>query len=444
ADREILYWQAPMNPEEIYDSPGKSNMGMDLVPVYADEEPTEGTVRIDPVTVQNMGIRTARVERGPFARTIRAVGNIVYNEETLYTVSTKISGWVEALHVDYTGQDVRKGDVLLEIYSPELVSTQKEYLLALRTLEMVENGGSEQAIADARSLTESARQRLLYWDIDESVIDDLERTGEVLRTLPLRAPASGVVVHKNIQAGKYISAGVDVYRIADLSTVWLEANLYDNEIPWIEVGQRARVEMSYVPGKTYTGRVDFVYPYLNENERHVRVRLVFPNPGYQLKPGMYANVLIDVPTRDDVLKIPERAVIRSGTRNVALVARGEGKFEPRELELGAEGGDEEVEVLSGLREGEEIVTSSQFLLDSESRLQEAIQKMLALKSEPARADTDAGTTPDVIRTPDAPDGNVDMPGMDHEASGAAESETVEMPEMPAETREEPEHVHSDM
>lgn len=432
-----------MNPEEIYDSPGKSKMGMDLVPVYADETPTGGTVRIDPVTVQNMGIRTARVERGPFARTIRAVGNIVYNEETLYTVSAKISGWVETLHVDYTGREVRKGEALLEIYSPELVSTQKEYLLAKQTLGMVENGGSDQAIADARSLLESARQRLLYWDIDESVIDDLVRTGTVVRTMPLKAPASGVVLDKNIEAGKYIKSGTDVYRIADLSTVWLEASLYDNEIPWIKVGQRARVEMSYAPGKTYTGRVQFIYPYLNEKERHVRVRMAFPNPGNELKPGMYANVMIDVPSREDVLKIPERAVIRSGARNVAFVTRGEGKFQPRQLQLGAEGGDGEVQVLAGLQEGEEVVTSSQFLLDSESRLQEAIQKMLALKSEPDVEETDAGTMPDVGPAPASQraDGKVDMSDMNHEPSGAVESEAINATEPQPDPTTEPTPVH---
>lgn len=387
-NREILYWQAPMNPEEIYDSPGKSKMGMDLIPVYADEASGGGTVSVDPVTVQNMGVRTAPVQRGPFSRSIRAVGNVTYNEETLYTVSTKISGWIEKLHVDYEGQEVRRGDVLLEIYSPQLVSTQKEFLLALNTLSLVRNGGSDQALADAEALVESARQRLLFWDIDPSVVERLEKSREVIRTIPLRAPASGVVINKHIEAGKHVEAGMDLYRIADLSTVWLNASVYDNEVPWIEVGQRAAVVMSYTPGTPFNGRVAYIYPYLESNERHVRVRLAFPNPEYRLKPGMYANVTIDVPSRKDVLKIPERAVIRSGSRNVAFVVRGEGKFAPRELVLGAEGGDDEIQVLSGLEESEEIVTSAQFLLDSESRLQETIQKMLAAEADPSRLEHD--------------------------------------------------------
>ncbi len=377
---KILYWQAPMNPSEIYDHPGKSAMGMDLVPVYENEVKTSGGgITIDPVTVQNMGVRIAPVERMDFSAKVRTVGNVDYNETKLYIVTTKISGWIEKLYVNYTGQEVKKGQPLLEIYSPELVTTQEEYLLALKNLKLVSGSKFASIREGAESLLKSSRKRLEYWDIPDAAIERLEKTGEVKKTINLVAPANGVVTHKNAVEGMKIKAGMQLYKIADLSTVWVYASVYDNEVPWVHEGQKAIMELSYNPGELLTGRVAYIYPYLNEKARDVRLRLEFPNPDLKLRPGMYANVTLEAHTIKDALVVPVEAVIRSGQRNLVFIAREGGRFEPREVTIGEEGEDGNIRIISGLLEGENVVISAQFLMDSESRLQEAIQKMLQEK-----------------------------------------------------------------
>ncbi len=405
-ERKILYWQAPMNPTEIYDKPGKSKMGMDLVPVYDDEVSSGSTVKIDPTTVQNMGVRMAFVEKRDFSRVIRTLGKIGYNEENIYAVSTRISGWIEKLIVNYTGEEVKKGQELLEIYSPELVTTQQEYLLALKNMEQV--GGSRFASIreGAESLVKASRQRLEYWDIPESAIRKLEESGEVRKTLALEAPHSGVIIRKNADEGQYVKAGMTLYHIADLSTIWVDVSIYDNEAPWVKLGSPARMELSYLPGKSFEGRVSYIYPYLDDKARDIKVRLEFKNPGLKLKPGMYANIHIQTPPIHDALVVPSEAVIRSGQRNLVFVNRDKGRFEPREVLLGEESEDGKVRIISGVLEGEKIVISAQFLLDSESRLQEAIQKMLAAKSAGKTVNNEKNDTP-ATATP-APDGKTEI------------------------------------
>lgn len=382
--RKILYWRAPMDPTEIYDHPGKSKMGMDLVPVYEDEQTIGlgGTIIIDPSVVQNLGVKTAKVERRPLKKVIRTVGTIDYDERKLFRVNTKISGWIEKLYVDSTGQEVKKGDLLLEIYSPELVSTQEEYLLALKNRDMVKGSSFAEITESAESLVRSTRRRLELWDIPESEIEALEKRGTIVKSMKLVSPANGVVVHKNVEEGMYVKEGTDLYHIADLSTIWVYVTVYEYELPWVRQGLQAEMELAYNPGKTYRGRVDYVYPYLNKKARDVKVRLVFPNSHMELKPDMYANVRIIAPVKADALVIPDSAVLRSGERTIVFVARGEGRFEPREIKLGVEGENNDVQVISGLLDGEEIVTSAHFLLDSESRMQEAIQKMIQEKKQP--------------------------------------------------------------
>ncbi len=390
-DREVLYWKAPMDPTEIYDKPGKSKMGMDLVPVYADEARDEGgQVRINPVTVQNMNIRMATVQRKDLSTTVRTVGKVHYDEQKLYHINSKISGWIEKLHVNYTGQKVKEGQPLYSIYSPQLVTTQREYLLALNTLDKINGTGYETVRSGSNSLLQAARKRLDYWDIPEAEIERLRQTAEVQKTLTMRAPSSGVVVMKSATEGEHIKAGNNVYQIADLSTVWVQTSIYDYEVPWIREGQPAEMELSYQPGKVYKGRVAYVYPEVDEKTRTVQVRLEFPNPREELKPGMYANVRIESRPISDAVVIPSEAVIRTGERNMVFVALGGGQFEPREVTLGVEGGprNDELQVLSGLEPGEKVVTSAQFLIDSESRLQEAIQKMLRQKQPADTADMD--------------------------------------------------------
>lgn len=378
-DREILYWQAPMNPNEIYDEPGESKMGMELVPVYADEAASsKGMIKINPVVVQNMNVRTAEAIQKDLSATVRTVGKIEHNEQKLYTVNTKISGWVENLYVDYTGKMVRRGQPLFSIYSPELVTTQREYLLALKTRDKVGTSSFETIRSGGNSLLKATRQRLEYWDIPQSAIEHLEKTGEVKKAITLNAPADGMVLHKNAVAGEYIKSGTSAYQIADLSSVWVQASVYDYEVPWIQEGQSAEMELSYQPGKTYQGTVDYVYPSLDQESRTVQVRLEFNNPDLALKPGMYTSVRIQTRSLKDVTVIPNEAIIRTGERNVIFIAQGDGAFEPREVTLGREGGEHnnEIEILSGVESGEKVVTSAQFLFDSESRLQEAIHKML--------------------------------------------------------------------
>ncbi|HID38078.1 MAG TPA: efflux RND transporter periplasmic adaptor subunit [Calditrichaeota bacterium] len=410
-ERKILYWQAPMNPTEIYDRPGKSKMGMDLIPVYEDQVSSGSSVQIDPVTVQNMGVRTARVQRIDFSRTLRTVAKIEYNEKKLYTVSSKISGWIEKLYVDYTGKPVRKGQTLLEIYSPELVTTQQEYLLALKNQRMVADSKFASVREGAHSLLNASRQRLSYWDIPQAEIKRLEESGTVRKSLSLISPANGVVTHKNAIDGMHVKEGQDLYQIADLSTVWVLASIYDSEAPWIRVGQEAEIELPYAPGKILTGKITYIYPYLDEKARDLKIRLEFPNPGLQLKPGMYANVLIQTSPIKDALVVPVEAVIRSGKRNLVFIAREGGRFEPRDVRIGEESDDGKIRIIEGLLGNEEIVISAQFLLDSESRLQEAIQKMLAEKTGSVQKESSAKPETDHIKSK-SPVDETDHSGMD--------------------------------
>ncbi len=415
-ERKILYWQAPMDPTEMYDRPGKSKMGMDLIPVYEDEAGMESgsTVSIDPATVQNMGVRTDHARQMDFSRMIRTVGEVRYDEERLYLVNAKISGWIEKLYVNFIGDQVRQGDPLMEIYSPELVATQQEYLLALKNYRMLVESSVPSVREDAQKLLASARTRLEYWDIPPSEIERLEQTGEVKKTTLLEAPATGIVVKRDAMEGAYIEAGMDLFEIADLRTVWVHASFYDNEAPWISEGQPVEMELSYLPGKTYTGQVSYIYPYLREKARDVHVRLIFSNPDLDLKPGMYANIRLQGKVIPDALVVPSEAVIRSGTRAIVFVAHGEGRFEPREIRIGEEGGagNSLVRVLSGLLGDEEVVTSAQFMLDSESRLQEVIRKMLQerTQSDAQPAGGEPGAIPEMVSTAsDESDAQMDHP-----------------------------------
>ena len=391
AGREILYWQAPMNPEEIYDAPGKSAMGMDLVPVYADEvipaDTTSGAVV--PATTQRMNVRVAPVERMNLARMIRTIGEVAYDEERLHIVNIKVDAWIERLYVNDVGERVQQGAPLMDIYAPELVSSQHEYLLALTNYEALMLASVDAVRKDAEDLLRAARERLDTWDFPAAEIDRLTETRTVNRTVTLEAPASGVVVERHVLTGAHVTAGTDLFEIADLSTAWVHASLFDNELPWIRVGQPVQMELSYLPGKTYAGRVSFIYPFLREEARDAHVRLIFENPDRALFPGMYANITLEGATIPDVVAVPREAIIHSGTRTLVFVERDNGQHEPRDVLLGMEGGpaNQYVEVRHGLEEGEQVVISGQFLLSSESRLQEALNKMLPPES-PTGSDMD--------------------------------------------------------
>lgn len=372
-ERKIKHWVAPMNPEFISDKPGKSPMGMDLVPVYEDDGNLGGgsQIRIDPTVVQNMGVRTKLVERGPVFRHIRTIGIVDVAENSLSVVNLRFSGWIERIHVDETGVLVKRGQSLFEIYSPELVSAQDEYLLALRT------AGPDSP------LVRSARTRLEHWNLSAGQIARIAKNGKALRTISVRAPQTGYVLHKSVVQGARVQSGVDLYRIGNLSKIWVNAEVYEFDAPWVQLGQPARMELSFQRGKLYEGTVAHIYPTLNARSRTLRVRLEFDNPGLALKPGMFATVQIEAQRRDDVLIIPTESIIHSGVRQIVFVTKELGLFEMREIITGITGDRHVTEVLSGVALGERVVTSGQFLLDSESQLQEAVQKLLAARAEAA-------------------------------------------------------------
>lgn len=375
-ERKIAYWAAPMDPAYTRNEPGKSPMGMDLVPVYEDEI-AGSIIRIDPVTSQNMGLKMTMAEQIQLTKEITAVARIVYDEEKLYGVNSKVAGWIEKLYVDFEGMSVKKDDPLLEIYSPELVASQQEYLSALRNYENLKDVSLESARKGATDLLVAAKDRLLLWDISEEQIENLRRTGAVKKTLTLYSPADGVVISRMVVNGDKVMPGMKLFQVADLSTVWAHADIYEYELPFISMGQEVRLSLSYLPGTTFTGRISFIYPYLNEMTRDVRIRIEIPNPDLYLKPNMYANAFISSSLPGTRVVIPNQAVIRSGIRDLIFVSLGDGKFMPREVKLGVLGQNDMIEIISGLNEGDIVVTSSQFMLDSESRLREATSKIRA-------------------------------------------------------------------
>jgi Cu(I)/Ag(I) efflux system membrane fusion protein/cobalt-zinc-cadmium efflux system membrane fusion protein len=367
--RKIKHWRAPMDANYIRDKPGKSPMGMDLVPVYEDNDggDSEDTVTIDPVMVQNMGVRVAHVKEGSLSHRVRTIGEVVVAEDLVSVVNLKYSGWIERLYVDQTWVKVRKGQALFSVYSPELVLAQEEYLLALST-----SGGKDSPLA------RSTRARLAFWDLGDRTLKRIEQLGKATRTLTITAPRSGYVLQKNVVVGAKVNAGQDLFRIGKLDAIWVHAQIYEWDAPWIRVGQEANMELSFEQGRQYSGKVSYIYPTLNKESRTLTIRLEFVNPQLQLKPGMFTTVWIETQQRSGVLTIPTEAIIHSGERNIVFVAQDElGKYEPRQVVTGLSGDGHVTEVKSGLQAGETIVVSGQFLLDSESQLQEALQKLVA-------------------------------------------------------------------
>ncbi len=373
-ERKVKYWVAPMDPNYRRDQPGKSPMGMDLVPVYEEEGEEAGTIRVDPNTIQSIGVRTAPVTVGELKKTIRTVGRVAYDESRIATVNSKVSGYIEKLYVDTTGQEVRKGAPLIDIYSPDLVSAQQEYLIARRHFDQVKESPFPDVVDSARDLLASAKKRLGYWDISGEQIGKLEQTGEVRKNLTLYSPFRGVVVSKVVFDGSKVMTGMELFRIADISRVWVQADVYEYELPWVKKGTAAVVTLDYLPGRTFRGTVSYVYPYLEGKTRTATARIELVNPGVLLKPDMFAHVELSPRVGGKTVLIPSDAVIRSGVRNVVFLARGEGRFQPREVQLGLEGEEGTVQVLSGLTGNERVVVSAQFLLDSESNLREALKK----------------------------------------------------------------------
>ena len=333
-------------------------------------EVAPGTVQISPERQQLIGVRIGTVEKRPLQKVIRTNGRVEFDEKRLATISPKIGGWIEELYVDFTGAPVKKGAPLLTLYSPELVSTQEEYLAALRARQELAASPYPEVAASGNALVESARRRLRLWDISEEQIRELEQTGQVRKSLTLYSPYSGIVLEKMAFKGMRVEPGMALYKLADLSVVWLIADIYEYELPLIRLGQQASINLSYLPGEAFTGKAVFIYPYLDAQTRTARVRFEFANPRGTLKPEMYAGVEITIRLGDKVA-VPEGAIIDTGIRKVAIVEKGAGYFEPRDVKLGTKAGDY-YEVLDGLKVGERVVTSANFLIDSESKLKEAV------------------------------------------------------------------------
>ncbi len=418
-ERKIAYYRSPMNPTETSPVPKKDEMGMDYVPVYADQVSTN-QIHIDPATQQNIGVTTETVEKRKLSRNIRTTANITYDETKLYTVSTKIMGYIEKLFVDYTGQYVRMGQPLLSIYSPDLVSTQEEYLQALKYEKKITGGGSLISKQGAEQLVQSAKRRLLYWDISEKEIKALEQRGTPQKTMTIYSPANGIVTDKMVINGQNIMPGMALYKIADLTTVWGLAQIYQYELPWIKLGDKVDLQLSYMPGKTFQGRITYIYPYLDTDSKTIQVRIEIHNSSnYEFKPGMFADANIKSPITLETVAVLNQAIIHTGTRDVAIIALGNGYFEPRTVVLGVRGDSGYVQVLKGINPGDEVVTSSQFLIDSESNLNAALNNM-SLPGSSSNPDSSTqknsseGKPDDKAKKPQSPKDN--MSGMNMSGS----------------------------
>lgn len=386
ARAETQKYTCSMHPFIIRDEPGNCPIcGMTLTPVIREEDSSAATITIDPVTQQNMGVRLATVSRRDVSRTIRTVGVVAYEESGQYSVNSKIEGWIERLHVNETGSQVKKGQPLLEIYSPELVTAQEEFLLSLRNRGVLAKSGVPEIAAGAGRLVEASRKRLRYWDISEGQIRNLEKTGTVQKGLTLYSPYDGVIIAKKVNEGMFVKAGMELFQIADVSKVWVHADIYENELPWLQVGQAATIQLPY-QHEPVQGRISTIYPYVETKTRTVKARIDLDNPDFKLKPDMYVNVRIATQPLQNVLTIPKEAVLNSGEHQRVFVARGEGKFEPRQVTLGLENEEGFVQVVQGLVENERIVVSAQFMFDSESTLRAAVQKMM----EPEQQHPDTG------------------------------------------------------
>jgi Cu(I)/Ag(I) efflux system membrane fusion protein len=378
-ERKVLYYRNPMGLPDTSPVPKKDPMGMDYIPVYEGEDQgAPGTVKVTADRIQTLGVRTEPVSRRSLARSVRAVGTIEIDERGQHTVSPKFEGWIEKLHVNTTGQAVTRGQPLAEVYSPELVSAQREYLIAYNATKSLSGAGTD-AQAGVQQLAGAALERLRNWDISEAQLQRLREGGEPRRTLTLVAPASGIIVKDPPVAGMRFMPGEPLFRIADLSHVWLIGDVFEQDLALVRVGTGVTMSVSSYPDRTFPGKVTFIYPTLNPETRTARVRIELANPRGELKPGMYGTVMIDAGPKREVLTVPDSAVIDSGMRQTVLVALGEGRFEPREVKLGARG-EGFVEVLSGVKDGESVVTRANFLIDSESNLKAALSGFTAEKN----------------------------------------------------------------
>jgi Cu(I)/Ag(I) efflux system membrane fusion protein len=395
-------YQCPMHPEIIKDAPGDCPIcGMKLVLIGGEKDekaPSSGapeaeglaTVTVDARKVSLLGLKTVAVTRAPFETSIRTVGRVAADERRVHHIHTRYEGFVEHVTADFTGKFVKKGEVLAFIYSPELYATQQEYLLALKASRSLGPSGIASAAQGGRDLLDAARQRLLLWEITPADIAEIEKRGAPIRAMPVYAPISGFVTGRTAYHGMKVMPADTLFDILDLSHVWVLADVYENELPRLSVGQRATMTLSYWPGRAWSGTLTYIYPAVDEKTRTVKVRIELDNPNGELKPEMYADVTVRGRTRE-VLQVPDDAILESGTRNIVFVSEGEGKLVPREVSVG-DRGTGVVEIRDGLKEGEVVVGGANFLVDSESRLKAAISALTS--AAPAAKAGAPATSPD--------------------------------------------------
>lgn len=384
---EILYWTCTMHPSVRMAGPGKCPIcAMDLVPVRAQGEPTDSSQQavpavaseppsqsvfmVDPKRQQMIGVRSAPVATRSLDNTIATIGRVELDERRVVHVHTKFSGWISKVFVDFQWEHVGKGDPLFSVYSPELVATQEEYLLALKANATLGNHALQDVAGGAHSLLHAARRRLELWDISDEQIERLEETGEIQKDLIVYSPATGHVTERKAFENMRIEPGTELYTIADHSVVWVQVEVYENDIPFVRMGQRATMTVESFPGRRFAGRVTYIEPHVMEQTRTLRVRLEFANPDLTLKPGMYADVTLAVPGAT-VVAVPESAVLRTGEQDIVFVDHGQGRMELRRVQLGRRAGDY-YEVMRGLTPGENVVVAGNFLIDAESKVQGAV------------------------------------------------------------------------
>lgn len=360
-EREVLYWVAPMDPNYRRDEPGKSPMGMDLAPVYADEvDGQPGVVKIDPTIINNLGVRTVKAERGELSRRIETVGYVGYDEDTVQHVHTRVDGWIEKLVTKASGESVEKGQLLFELYSPTLVNAQEEYLVALRSSNKL--------------LLKASRERLASLGVTSSEVARLDKERNIRRLIRVYAETDGVIAHLGVREGIFVTPATEIMSVAKLDTIWVIAEVFERQAAWVAAGQQAIVELDYLPGEVWEGTVDYVYPELDPKTRTLNVRLRFDNQSERLQPNMFARVTILGEGFGDVVHIPREALIRGGSVNRVVLALPEGRFRSQPVTVGIESGDR-IAIRKGISEGDLIVASGQFLIDSESNIEAALERM---------------------------------------------------------------------
>lgn len=418
--RKVLFYRNPMGLPDTSPTPKKDPMGMDYIPVYEGEDEAGGPagtnqIKISTDKIQKLGVRTEAAATRTLGRSVRAAGRVEPDERRVHVISPKFEGYVERLYVNVTGQPVGKGQPLFDVYSPELVSAQREYAIAVQGVQAM-SGAASEAQAGMKQLAQSSLARLRNWDLSPEQVDALVKTGEARRTVTFRSPVSGIVTEKKAVQGMRFMPGEMLYQVTDLSSVWVVADVFEQDIGMVKTGAKATVRINAYPDKTFEGRITYVYPTLKPETRTIPVRVELSNPGQLLKPAMFTQVEVQVGARAPVLAVPDSAVIDSGTRRIVLVQVREGRFEPREVKLGSRS-ENYVEVLDGVREGEQVVVAANFLIDAESNLKAAIGGMgapAAAASAPATA-APAGVGHRGHGTVDGVDAKAGTVSLNHEA-----------------------------